>query len=105
MRALALGALMLAAAAPALAADQGAADAGATEKVAEKKGAGADARFDRTGDGLVDAADWGRLTPKERRAYARACLQELGLDPDAGVGEGKTRADRYLEGLESVYGR
>ena len=100
MRALALGALMLAAATPALAADQGAADAGAT-----KKTAGADARFDRTGDGLVDAADWGRLTPKERRAYARACLQELGLDPDAGVGEGKTRADRYLEGLESVYGR
>ncbi len=101
MRALALGALMLAAAAPALAADQGAADAGATGK----KAAGADARFDRTGDGLVDAADWGRLTPRERRAYARACLRELGLDPDAGVGEGKTRADRYLEGLESVYGR
>jgi len=65
----------------------------------------ADARFDKTGDGWVDAADWGRLTLAERRAYARACLLELGLDPDAGVGEGKTRLDRYLEGLESVYGR
>jgi hypothetical protein len=68
------------------------------------KATSADARFDKTGDGFVDAADWGKLSARERREYARESLRELGLDPDAGVGEGKTRADRYLEGLESVYG-
>jgi hypothetical protein len=63
-----------------------------------------DARFDKTGDGLVDAADWARMTEAERRAYARASLQALGENPDAPVGKGKqTRLDLYLEGLRAVY--
>jgi hypothetical protein len=63
-----------------------------------------DARFDKTGDGLVDAADWARMTEAERRAYARASLQALGEDPDAPVGNGKqTRLDLYLDGLRAVY--
>jgi len=64
----------------------------------------ADARFDKTGDGLVDAEDWKQMNNTEKQAYARDSLRELGLDPAAGVGKGKTRADRYLEGLRSVYG-
>jgi len=64
----------------------------------------ADARFDKTGDGLVDAEDWKQMRDEEKQAYATDSLRELGLDPEAGVGEGKTRADRYLEGLRSVYG-
>ncbi len=82
-----------------------ASDAAPEGAKADGKATSADARFDKTGDGMVDAADWGRMTGKERREYARESLRELGLDPDAGVGEGKTRADRYLEGLNSVYGR
>lgn len=63
-----------------------------------------DARFDKTGDGLVDAADWARMTEAERRAYARASLKALGEDPDAPVGKGKqTRLDLYLDGLRAVY--
>lgn len=63
-----------------------------------------DARFDKTGDGLVDAADWARMTEQEKRAYARASLQALGEDPDAPVGNGKqTRLDLYLDGLRAVY--
>lgn len=64
----------------------------------------ADARFDKTGDGLVNVEDWKQMSTREKRAYATDSLRELGLDPEAGVGEGKTRADRYLEGLQSVYG-
>jgi len=64
----------------------------------------ADARFDKTGDGLVDAVDWKQMHNKEKRAYARDSLRELGLDPKASIGGGKTRVDRYLEGLRSVYG-
>ncbi len=64
-----------------------------------------DARFDKTGNGLVDAGDWKLMSNKEKRAYARASLRELGLDPKAGVGGGKTRVDSYLKGLRSVYGR
>jgi len=65
----------------------------------------ADARFDKTGDGLVDASDWKVMDQEEKQAYARDSLLELGLDPDASVGDGKTRADNYLDGLRSVYGR
>jgi len=64
----------------------------------------ADARFDKTGDGLVDAEDWKQMRDEDKQAYAMDSLRELGLDPEAVVGEGKTRADRYLEGLRSVYG-
>jgi hypothetical protein len=62
-----------------------------------------DARFDKTGDGLVDAADWALMTEKEKEDYARASLKALGEDPDAQVGNGQTRLDRYLAGLRAVY--
>lgn len=64
----------------------------------------ADARFDKTGDGLVNAEDWKQMNNAEKQAYARDSLRELGLNPEAGVGKGKTREDLYLEGLRSVYG-
>jgi hypothetical protein len=65
----------------------------------------ADVRFDRTGDGLVDAEDWKRLKADEKVAYARDSLLELGLAPEAAVGNGRTRLQDYLDGLRSVYGR
>ena len=67
--------------------------------------AGADARFDKTGDGVVDAEDWGKMSDAEKAAYARAALMELGLAPDAAVGGGRTRLQDYLDGLRSVYER
>lgn len=63
----------------------------------------ADARFDRTGDGLVDAEDWAKMSDKEKAAYARQSLLELGLDPDAMTRDGRTRLQDYLDGLRSVY--
>ena len=65
----------------------------------------ADVTFDRTGDGLVDAEDWARLSGQDRLAYARSSLLELGLEPDATVGGGRTRLQDYLAGLTAVYGR
>jgi hypothetical protein len=64
----------------------------------------ADAEFDKTGDGFVDAADWKEMNDVEKTEYARRALEELGLEPDDGTGDGKTRLDAYLEGLRSVYG-
>ncbi len=68
------------------------------------KAPSADARFDKTGDGIVDAEDWQRMDAEEKRAYARESLRELGLDPVASIGNGKTRSDDFLAGLRSVYG-
>ena len=62
-----------------------------------------DARFDKTGDGLVDASDWRQMSEEEKRGYARASITALGEDPDVQLEQGKTRADRYLDGLRSVY--
>ena len=70
----------------------------------EDKAPSADARFDKTGDGIVDAEDWRQMDAQEKRAYARESLRELGLDPDASIGNGKTRSDDFLAGLRSVYG-
>ncbi|MDQ6972189.1 MAG: hypothetical protein Q9M30_06030 [Mariprofundaceae bacterium] len=64
----------------------------------------ADARYDQTGDGMVDVEDWGRLSDKQKSAYARESLTELGLAPDALAGNGHTRLQDYLDGLHSVYG-
>lgn len=89
LRALLLAALLLAA--PARAADV-------------RPPPSADARFDKTGDGIVDAEDWRRMSAKEKRAYAREALRELGLDPDADIGGGRTRSDDFLAGLRSIYG-
>ncbi|MDT8376177.1 MAG: hypothetical protein RQ867_05480 [Mariprofundaceae bacterium] len=62
-----------------------------------------DARFDRTGDRLVDASDWGLMTEPERAAYARASVQALGENPDAMLVDGRSRAESYLAGLRAVY--
>lgn len=59
--------------------------------------------FDRTGDGIVDAADWGMMSRKEKEAYADASIRELGEDPYARLDDGSTRAQQYLQGLASVY--
>jgi hypothetical protein len=62
-----------------------------------------DARFDKTGDSLVDASDWGLMVESERAAYARASVQALGEDPDVVLMDGKSRAESYLAGLRAVY--
>ncbi len=62
-----------------------------------------DARFDKTGDKLVDASDWGLMEASEQAAYARASVQALGEDPDVILMDGKSRAESYLAGLRAVY--
>jgi len=62
-----------------------------------------DTRFDKTGDGLVDASDWSQMTADEQQLYARESLKALGEDPDILLLQGKSRAQKYLEGLRSVY--
>ena len=64
----------------------------------------ADAQYDKTGDGIVDAADWQKMNADEKGGYARASLRALGQDPDAVLEDGKTLADQYLDSLESIYG-
>ena len=61
-----------------------------------------DVRFDKTGDGLVDASDWKQMSETEKEAYARESLEALGEDPDLPL-TGKDRTQQYLEGLRSVY--
>ncbi len=63
-----------------------------------------DAAFDRTGDGLVDMADWLLMSEEKKTAYARASLLELGLSPQAAAGNGRTRLQDYLDALRAVYG-
>ena len=62
-----------------------------------------DARFDRTGDRLVDVSDWGLMAESERAAYARASVQALGENPDVVLVDGRSRAESYLAGLRAVY--
>lgn len=62
-----------------------------------------DVRFDKTGDGIVDASDWSKMTVDEQQSYARESLKALGEDPDVLLLQGKSRAQKYLEGLRSVY--
>jgi len=62
-----------------------------------------DARFDKTSDQLVDAADWKQMSEAERLRYAHASLEALGIDPYSKVSDEKTRVQQYLEGLNSVY--
>lgn len=66
-------------------------------------GALVDARFDKTGDGIVNGADWKKMTDAERMAYAQNSLEALGEDPLAALPSGKTRLDLYLAGLRQVY--
>ena len=63
----------------------------------------ADARFDKTGDGIVDATDWSGMKQDERLAYARASVEALGENPDVQLPGGKSRAEIYLDGLREVY--
>jgi len=72
-------------------------DAGPADTIA------ADARFDKTGDGIVDAADWSGMKQDERLAYARASVEALGENPDVQLPGGKSRAEIYLDGLREVY--
>jgi len=62
-----------------------------------------DARFDKTGDKLVDASDWMLMAESDRAAYARASVQALGEDPDVVLVDGRSRAESYLAGLRAVY--
>lgn len=66
-------------------------------------GLSVDTEFDKTGDKLVDASDWGMMAEAERAAYARASVQALGEDPDVMLVDGRSRAESYLAGLRSVY--
>lgn len=62
-----------------------------------------DAKFDLTGDGIVDASDWAKMSEDVKRAYAEASVRALGQDPDAKISVRQTRAQRYLAGLRAVY--
>ena len=62
-----------------------------------------DFKFDKTGDGIVDASDWKQMTGVEQEAYARESVQALGEDPEVLIPGGKSRALLYLEGLRAVY--
>jgi hypothetical protein len=66
-------------------------------------GLSVDAKFDLTGDGIVDAADWAKMSEEAKKAYAYSSVQMLGEDPDAIIEGGQTRGGRYLQGLRSVY--
>ena len=66
-------------------------------------GLSVDAEFDLTGDGIVDAADWAKMSEKAKKAYAYSSVRALGENPDAILEGEKTRGGRYLQGLRSVY--
>lgn len=68
-----------------------------------REGESLDAAFDKTGDGLVDAADWGKMSEEEKAAYANASIRALGEDLDTGPDNGVRRSQQYLNGLRSVY--
>ncbi len=65
--------------------------------------ASVDARFDKTGDGFVDVADWQEMSMEEKSGYARASVIALGQSPDARLEDGRTVAGQYLDGLNAVY--
>jgi len=75
----------------------------ASDQVAGDIAMTVDVRFDKTGDGIVDASDWGKMTADEQQSYARESLKALGENPDVLLLEGKSRQQKYLEGLRSVY--
>jgi len=62
-----------------------------------------DQAFDKTGDQLVDAADWKLMSKDEKIAYATASVSALGEHPDALLPDGASRAEHYLKGLIRVY--
>jgi len=66
-------------------------------------GLSVDAKFDLTGDGIVDASDWARMSDDAKQTYANESVQALGQDPHAILEGRQTRGARYLQGLKSVY--
>jgi len=66
-------------------------------------GLSVDAKFDLTGDGIVDASDWAKMSDDAKQTYANESVQALGQDPHAVLDGHQTRGARYLEGLRSVY--
>jgi len=66
-------------------------------------GLSVDAKFDLTGDGIVDASDWAKMSEDAKQAYANESVQALGQDSQAIFEGRKTRGARYLQGLRSVY--
>jgi len=66
-------------------------------------GLSVDAKFDLTGDGIVDASDWAKMNNDAKQTYADASVQALGLDPHAILEGRQTRGARYLQGLKAVY--
>lgn len=88
----------------ATAANKAAAAASADTKAAETAGGlSVDVRFDKTGDGIVDASDWAQMDAATKLEYARESVAALGEDPDALLEGRRTRAERYLDGLRAVY--
>jgi len=66
-------------------------------------GLSVDAKFDLTGDGIVDASDWAKMSDDAKQTYANESVQALGLDPHAILQGRQTRGARYLLGLRAVY--
>lgn len=66
-------------------------------------GLSVDAKFDLTGDGIVDASDWVKMSEDAKQTYADESVRALGQNPDAIFDGRKTRGARYLQGLRSVY--
>jgi len=66
-------------------------------------GLSVDAKFDLTGDGIVDASDWIKMTEDAKQGYANASIQALGEDPNALLEGQQSRGERYLLGLRAVY--
>jgi len=66
-------------------------------------GLSVDAKFDLTGDGIVDASDWAKMSEDAKKTYANESVQALGQDPHAILEGRQTRGARYLLGLRAVY--
>jgi len=66
-------------------------------------GLSVDAKFDLTGDGIVDASDWAKMSEDAKQTYANESVQALGQNPHAVLEGHQTRGARYLLGLRSVY--
>lgn len=66
-------------------------------------GLSVDAKFDLTGDGIIDASDWARMNEDAKAAYARESLAAMGEDGSAIIETGVTRSERFLQGLRAVY--
>ncbi len=66
-------------------------------------GLSVDAKFDLTGDGIVDASDWAKMSEDAKQTYANESVQALGQNPHAILEGHQTRGERYLQGLRSVY--